>query len=134
MRTILLIFFIVSIAACNTVKYSAENIWRLYELNGDSILPGKSWDEEIVFMFEKNNRIEGFGGCNELTGSYEKGIYDIKFKVISTKRYCEGKMEIENEFINALNSANRYDLPYENELYLYKDSLLLAKFMGTIVK
>ena len=85
-------------------------------------------------MFEKNNRIEGFGGCNELTGSYEKGIYDIKFKVISTKRYCEGKMEIENEFINALNSANRYDLPYENELYLYKDSLLLAKFMGTIVK
>lgn len=124
------------LSSCSVPQYSLNNIWRLVELNGEAIPPGDGFDDQIELLFEINNRIDGFGGCNQLIGSYDKNLYDIKFNVSSTLKYCgEGRiMSIEKAFIDMLNTANRYDIHHEYTLYLYKDTVKLAMFEATIIK
>jgi heat shock protein HslJ len=129
----IIILFIVSFGSCSVPQYPIINIWRLYELKGESVPPGKGFTDDVEIIFESNNRISGFGGCNELYGGYEKNLFDLSFKISSSHRNCDDNMVTENNFIDVLNSVNRYEMPDEFELHLYKDSTLLAKLKGTII-
>jgi heat shock protein HslJ len=90
-------------------------------------------DTKMVFVRfnSKENKLDGNGGCNSLFGKFEVSDNEgIKMTVGSTKMACEGtRMEIENNFLNALTAADSY-LIDRDTLQLFKAKTApLAKFV-----
>lgn len=61
-------------------------------------------DAEFVMTFNLEEQTAyGYVGCNRFTSSFVQEGETLKFKGgISTKMYCEGKMEIEGRLLSAL--------------------------------
>lgn len=75
----------------------------------------------------------GNGSCNSFGGDYTIEGSKIKFgNLISTMMACEaeGRMTIEQGFMGALGSADRYEIKGE-VLYLYQGEKELLSFVGT---
>jgi len=102
--------------------------WKLVELNGRPITASPNRPEAHFQLDSSKKRLEGNGGCNIITGGYELSGDRIAFtKIISTKMACLNGMEIEREFLKALESSNNLKLAGEN-LELYGDDQPLARF------
>lgn len=100
--------------------------WKLTHLSaiaGDLPEAGKA-----VTLRLDSSRVTGNAGCNRYFGSYTLDAGKLQFTGVgSTKMFCEGKMEVENGFMQALNSTNAYHIA-GNTLSLLKDSDTLARF------
>jgi heat shock protein HslJ len=98
----------------------AEKYWKLKELYGKQIQPGKTLRKEphIILKVERN-RITGSSGCNSFTGSYEikKGNRITFSRIVSTRMACPD-METETQLFKILNSADHY--------ILHGDTLVLS--------
>jgi heat shock protein HslJ len=125
MKTIIQITTVVAlimiIGACKTasssVKTKSEGItekyWKLIEINGKPVV----WDESakreaFIILKDEGNRVNGNGGCNTLTGTYEidRTADRIKFsQMASTMMMCLN-MEIEDELKRALEMVDNYSL------------------------
>jgi heat shock protein HslJ len=120
---ILFINLVFSLLACNTKKETIQNsptnnreisivekYWKLIELNGQKIDYLAAQGREAHFVLEQdNNRVVGNGGCNNFGGNYQILAGNrIQFSdLFSTKMAC-ANMEIEYQFINALEAADNY--------------------------
>ncbi|MDO5654910.1 MAG: META domain-containing protein [Flavobacteriaceae bacterium] len=136
MRIVQLIYGLILImfTACGSLGPTAEThvsslkgIWTLqYEKNSQLGLS----NEPVTLSFDQNSpsEIGGFSGCNLYGGNYTySGDGMIKFsEIFSTKRACPD-LDIENKFFELMNSVNRFEVK-GNDLYLYKDKLLLMHF------
>jgi heat shock protein HslJ len=75
----------------------------------------------------KSGKMRGYGGCNQIQGSYsidgEKLIFG---PIMATRRYCE-QMEFENNFTVALGKTDTFRIS-EDLLSLYRGKTLLAEF------
>lgn len=101
--------------------------WRLFEIDGKKVeTPADAREVYIKLADSKKSELEGYAGCNLITGTYKLGKETISFEAAATMRACDD-MTTENYIFNALNNANRYDI---NGLYLlvYKGTYLLAVF------
>jgi heat shock protein HslJ len=102
--------------------------WKLVELNGRPITMSPNRPEAHIQLDSSKKRLQGNSGCNIITGGYELNGDRITFtKIISTKMACHNGMEIEREFLKALEASNNLKLTGEN-LELYGDDQLLARF------
>jgi heat shock protein HslJ len=81
--------------------------------------------------FDKTKRSAGGNtGCNVFGGSYTASGETIRiYDVISTMRACieDERMNVEREFKNGLQDANRYEIS-GRKLYLYRNKTLLLTF------
>ena len=98
--------------------------WKLISIDGSPMSLG---DNAILTFDEKENKINGVAACNKFSADYEMLRKALKFgSIISTKMYCEGKMDEENKIISNLQNVTRYEVK-ANMLYLYsQDQLLLT--------
>lgn len=76
--------------------------------------------------------IQGNTGCNSLFGKYEIDLYTINFSDIAvTSRHCaeDNAMDVEREFLDALNNTGSFELVDNNTLLLYSktDRSILLK-------
>ena len=107
--------------------------WSLAAVNGVALItPADA--RAVHFVLEESGqtrRINGYAGCNNITGSYTtNGSSVISFTVASTRMMCSPeKMEVEQFFLGALSNANRYAIRADT-LYLSNSDTLLAKFRG----
>jgi len=75
--------------------------WGL--LNPDSSAP-----EQFV-QFKMDNKVNGFGGCNNFFGSYQINATALTIgPLASTRKMCRNTIEAERAFLNALQSANTF--------------------------
>jgi len=83
--------------------------WTLIELNGKPITPASVQKEPYIRLVAENNRVEGTGGCNGFGGTHRfEAPNRVKFsRMIRTMMACEN-MEIENDFLKALETADSY--------------------------
>ena len=118
------------LGSCSIINQQADytdlggSQWKLISLDGSPMNLG----ENAVLTFdEKENKINGIAACNKFSADYEMLRKAVKFEsIVSTKMYCEGKMDEENKIISNLQSVTRYDVK-ANMLYLYsQDQLLLT--------
>ncbi|MBK6775224.1 MAG: META domain-containing protein [Flavobacteriales bacterium] len=59
----------------------------------------------------ESSRLEGFGGCNQLMGSFKMDGSNISFPGLGgTKMMCPDVQEVENGFKTALSQATSYKL------------------------
>ncbi len=101
--------------------------WRLYEMNGEQVVTPADSKEVYIKLNSKKNKLEGYTGCNIITGTYELGKESLSFEAATTERYCTDMMDTEEYILRALNYADRHVI---NGLYLmlYDGTYLLAIF------
>ena len=116
-----IIIFIVSCKPSAKVGIT-DNTWMLIELNGNPIKNDSSSQRipQIVFR-SAENKFNGNTGCNSMAGTYDlkEGNRILLTGIISTKMACMNNMELESQFLNALEQADNYTLT--------GDSLILNK-------
>lgn len=132
MRRFLFICLIAAtmLSSCSIVNQQADNPnlgeseWKLISINGS---PKALGGNAILKFDEKENQVSGIAACNNFKADYEMLRKAIKFEsIITTRKYCEGKMDEENLIITNLQNVKRYDVK-ANMLYFYsQDKLLLT--------
>lgn len=145
MKTIWILIFVLLLQCCKPASVSTdshssaintntamltEKYWRLTELNGQPIKTdaGNSKEPHIIFK-EEEQRVTGSSGCNSFHGSYElkEGDRITLSKMASTRMACPD-MEIENQFLKVLETADNYNLS-EKTLVLNRARMApLARF------
>lgn len=125
MKHLALALCLLMVLSANTCKNSAggakgplDTKWNLLSLAGKAIeLPAGS---ERPWLQLSGDNLQGFGGCNQLMGSYKLEGTNLSFgNVGSTKKYCQE--------VQALESAVMGMLPQVDSFRLEKD---LLKLMG----
>jgi heat shock protein HslJ len=90
----------------------ADTQWQLTQLDGQAVDLEAARRDPYLLMHGDSQRLEGFGGCNRLNGSYSGGGQNLRFdSLASTRRYCANAMAQEEAFMHALErtSAARVD-------------------------
>ena len=101
-----------------------DSTWTLQTIKQNRVNLAQS---AVLRFDEKKSEISGKAACNSFSGDFELIRNLISFSdVISTKMYCEGKMDEENQIMTNLLKISRFEVK-SNLLYLYsKDELLLT--------
>lgn len=127
---LLALLTISALGSCSIINQQADytdlggSQWKLISIEGSPMSLG---DNAILTFDEKENKINGVAACNKFSADYEMLRKAVKFgSIVSTKMYCEGKMDEENKIISNLQNVTRYEVK-ANMLYLYsQDQLLLT--------
>ena len=87
------------------VDTSLENTyWRLVELNGTAVTPHEG-QREVHVILRLDGHVGGFGGCNHLTGRYQRDGTSLRFADVgSTLMACPYSDE-EAAFMTALQNT-----------------------------
>ena len=88
-----------------------ERYWKLVELNGKPV-PALQREPYMILKAE-GTRVNGFGGCNGFSGSYEldEAASRIRFgQVASTMMACTSGMDVEGAFHQVLRTVDNYSL------------------------
>lgn len=116
---IILMLFIISCA--NTVDtYSHDPLQGEYKVTG--LMGNRITGNEMIFSFDPvGHRVSGITGCNNFSANYNQEGLQLDFSVpMNTRKYCEGKMEVEKQILSSLESAAR--LQYNgNELLILSE-------------
>lgn len=99
--------------------------WKLIKLYEDDL---SSLSANPTLNFLNDSELGGNTGCNSFGGEYvmKNKILTIK-NIFSTKMFCEGRMEIENKYLNALKEINKLQI-VEDQLILFKDENSVLTF------
>ena len=113
-----------------------ETYWKLTELMGKKVKPTPQDKKEVHIILKKQeNRIQGFAGCNTISGVYElKPGNRISFsKVITTMMACPD-MSTEDQFKKVIERADNYSIK-GNHLSLNKARMApLARFEAVYLR
>jgi heat shock protein HslJ len=107
--------------------------WELVSIRGEAVELAKEGDTPFLSFDKEKGSAGGNTGCNVFGGSYEEeaeGKIRI-FDTVSTMRACieDNRMEVEREFMDALQSANRYEID-GTALKIFDGETLLLEFSG----
>ncbi|HCN83376.1 MAG TPA: hypothetical protein DIT07_07100 [Sphingobacteriaceae bacterium] len=102
----------------------ADVQWQLLAMNQK---PADLGNKAFIRFNDKDRKIAGKAACNSIFADYELTGNKLSFADIgSTKMYCEGLMDQENQIITNLEKTRRFEIKY-GLLYLYgSDDLLLT--------
>ncbi|BCX14060.1 MAG: hypothetical protein KatS3mg085_592 [Candidatus Dojkabacteria bacterium] len=90
-------------------------------LKDDYVFLNKTWtltsfndlnpDFSITIKFEENNKVSGFGGCNDYTAKFEinEDSFNI-YEINKTKMFCENVSVVENAFFQVLELVNKIEV------------------------
>ena len=99
-------------------------VWRAEKLAGH-YLPQQL---NVRMIFDSEDRIYGFAGCNSFNGSYKQQANRLNVAgIASTQKYCSDSSEFEQQFTSSLQSADRAEVNGD-KLQLFKDNNLLIEF------
>lgn len=130
MRSYLLLclFFLTGCAALkpnSDIPKLGESVWNLTAIEQRPV----NFDGRAFIKFdEKENKVSGKALCNSYFSDYEMIGQKITFSSVgSTKMYCEGMMDEENQIITQLQKTKRYEVK-SDFLYFYSGEKLALTF------
>ena len=106
-----------------------EVYWKLIGVAGKAVIEETHGREAYMILRLEDRRLQGFGGCNILLGSYElnEASHKVKFsRVASTMMACP-RLRDESEFLKALEKVEEYSIE-EGVLLLQKEGKPVATF------
>ena len=103
--------------------------WRPVEIAGKPVDVAANQREPHLMLVPGENRMRGFGGCNQIQGRYEVQGEALHFiGTAATRMFCQETMEQEGAFLHAIESTATYKIVGET-LELYDmNGALLARF------
>ena len=98
--------------AVNSDDGVTEKYWKLVEINGNPVSSGDLNRDAYIVLKNEDNRLNGNGGCNTLTASYEidHATNRIRFSQIATSMMACLNMEIEDALKRVLETADNFSL------------------------
>lgn len=100
-------------------------VWRAEKM-ADRYIPQQL---NVRVLFRDNNTLYGFAGCNNFHASYSQRANSIQVeKLAMTRKFCEDSNQIETEFTQSLQQADRAEVN-GNALQLYKDNQLIMQLL-----
>lgn len=112
LRIVLLIILGIFISACGgsfLIQKTAEfenKVWLVQSIDYNDI---PNADGKVYIKFQREgNRLTGYGGCNNIVGSYSITGSDIKITPSRSKENCPGLMDRENQLISVLEKASEF--------------------------
>ena len=88
-----------------------DNSWRLIEIDGKPIQLSEDQKNPFVHLQTRNNRMQGFAGCNRFSGTYlVKGSIFLFNKMIRSRMACVDGIEMEENFFRALSATDGYHI------------------------
>jgi carbonic anhydrase len=103
--------------------------WRLTEIGGQPVTVADG-EKPPVIQFDAATKVAtGYGGCNNLSGSYESNQSALQFgPIATTRRYCAGAPgDLETKFLQALGQTRTWKIR-EGRLWLLNGETVLAQF------
>lgn len=86
--------------------------WKAVTINAQTV---SVRTKEPFIQFDKDNRVNGFLGCNNVSGSYSTEQHSISFsQLASTKKMCSQSMEQEAAMLNMLNNTQKWAIEGES--------------------
>lgn len=111
MRPLLFILMLIFVASCaNTAETTGSN----EALDGEFIVTGLRGNdfssEELMLHFNPiGNTISGNTGCNQFSATFHQEGKEVVFTTpISTRIYCEGKMETEKLILLSFEKVSKF--------------------------
>ena len=108
-----------------------DTTWLLIELKGKETSTVDYRTPIFVRYQKEGNKVNGFAGCNTFTGSYKNEGSTISATLASTRMFCEGKMEVETEFMNVLNTPNKHKME-GSHLIFRNEGKVVARFLPEV--
>ncbi|MBN1153226.1 MAG: META domain-containing protein [Dehalococcoidia bacterium] len=107
----------------------AGTSWRLESLGRTGELVPALTTTEVTLDFTEDGRASGSAGCNRYFGQYssdETGVLSVS-GLGSTKMFCHepGVMQQEQDYLNALGAASRYEVR-DSQLHITGDDTELV--------
>jgi heat shock protein HslJ len=90
-----------------------EKYWKLIKLSGQDIEMAENQEREMFFMLkEKENRVQGFAGCNKMSGTYklEKGNRINFSQMAATRKACTDLILNETDFLKVFELTDNYTI------------------------
>jgi heat shock protein HslJ len=129
----LLIGSLIFLSACRTFNESGDQPkldgtrWQLLAMNQKAMDLG---DKAFITFDDQTRKMTGKAACNSIFADYEvSGGNKIHFGNIgSTKMYCEGLMDQENQIVTDLSKVQHFEIKY-GLLYMHgSDNELLLTY------
>ena len=106
-----------------------DTYWKLTRLGNRPVLPGERQREPHLVLRSEDHRVSGFGGCNQIMGSYTVEGESISFSpVASTMMACAEGAETERAFFAALESVRSWRLAGQHLDFYDEAEELVARF------
>ena len=97
-------------------------VWRLEQLGGETVPPGNDPQRAAQLQFDRaTGRVSGSGGCNRVSGTYERSGSALKLgQLASTRMACvdAARGTSETQFFAALQATASYRLQDGSRLSL----------------
>lgn len=96
-------------------------LWRLTQLGEQRLAPGPDAVREPQLQFDDSGRLNGFGGCNRLSGSFSRSGSQLRLgQLAATKMACAdaARSAQETQFFQALQTTASYRLTGPGQLAL----------------
>ena len=111
-------------------KVALENTsWRATRVSDKDVAANENQRAPYIVLQSSDHRVVGSGGCNRINGTYTVEKQSIHFgPIASTMMACPSGMDMEKEFLQALDQAHSWKIQ-GNELELFgDDGKLLVRF------
>jgi heat shock protein HslJ len=118
--------------AAAPVTSLASGRWTLAELDGEAVTAAEGQSMPYLELDAETSHVSGSGGCNSLTGSFEKRGDELRFGPIATTLMAcpDPVMQRETAFLAALAATTRYELDGES-LALLADDTVVARLVAS---
>jgi heat shock protein HslJ len=100
--------------------------WVAVDLEGESLRTDIK--RPYLILKTQDSMVQGFGGCNMISGKYEASGKKLTFgQLISTRMFCEEAKDLEPRFLKLLSEVTGFSI-HEHELTLFAGDKILARF------
>jgi heat shock protein HslJ len=108
-----------------------DTVWKLVELNGGDSIKFPSQKKEVTMSLSgEGSRLNGFGGCNTLTGIFTHAAASLRFTLSSgTGKTCDDAlMDYERQVMKMLGAATNYRIEGHQLTLINSDDQIVARF------
>ena len=103
-------------------------VWRAEKLT-NTYVPQQL---NVRVIFDQNERLYGFAGCNNFNGSYKQRSNQLTVQpLVSTRKFCADSSALEQKFTQSLQSADRAEVNGD-KLQLFRNNQMILQFVPAV--
>jgi len=115
-----------------TTSELLDTRWKLTRLGDEPVIVAENQREPHLVLRSQDNRVSGFGGCNNFKGSYEIEGRSINFSpMAATMMACAHGADTERAFLAALGKATGFFKTAHHFEFVDADGGMLLRFEAT---